>query len=60
MGGVQYTMTRMINTLINTIADCKRLPCYLIVIIDKDIIADLGEIDHQSPAILQELVRWFV
>ena len=60
MGGVQYTMTRMINTLINMIADRKRLPCYLIVIIDKDIITDLREIDHQSPAILQEQVRWFV
>ena len=60
LGGVPFAMTRMINTLISTIEVCKRIPRYLIVIINMDLIMDIDSLDDQSPIIVPQLVRWFM
>ena len=62
-GSVQYAphaMIRALNTLNQVIADQRKLPKYLIVVMDTDIIKDLDVFDQQAPIIIQELVRWFV
>ena len=53
-------MTRMLNKLTSTIATLKKLPKYLIVIIDKDIILDTDVFDPQAPIIIEEMTRWFI
>ena len=58
---VKYASTRMLNSLIEVVADRHRLPKYLIVIPDKDMLE--GDVDVFNPAvskIIPEIVRWFV
>ena len=58
--GVKFTMVWMINTLIEVITDRKRIPKYLLVIPDKDILYDFDTISPNAQAVLHDLTCWFV
>ena len=51
----------MINSIIDAIKERKRLPKYLVMIPDKDIIQhDVDFFSEEVPLILNEILRWFV
>ena len=59
--GIKYNMTRMINSLLQAVKERKRLPKYLIIIMDRDIIHDLSDVlDPIAHLVLAEITRWFV
>ena len=53
-------MTRIVNNLIEAIRERKRLPKYLVVIPDKDLLLDINTSDEDVAEILQDHVRWVV
>ena len=58
--GVKFASTRVVNNLTDAINQKKRLPKYLIVILDKDLILDINLDDNDAEMLLQEEVRWTV
>ena len=58
--GVKFTAVRMINMLIDAIAERKRLPKYLVIVPDKDILYDIDTSSPYAQNTLAELTRWFV
>ena len=59
-GGATQVIGRMINTLIHVINKRQKLPKYLIVIPDKDVVNDVDVFEEDSHIIIQELTRWLV
>ena len=58
--GVKFASARVINNLTDAINQRKRLPKYLIVILDKDLILDINLDDENAEMLLREEVRWTV
>ena len=58
--GVKVTMARIINNLQEAVRIRKRIPKYLIVIPDKDILHDVDVTDPDAPEIVNEIVQYFV
>ena len=58
--GIQHSLPRVINTLIDAINKKDKLPKYLIIILDCDLLYDLDVFQHGVTATIQELICWFV
>ena len=58
--GVKHSITRIVNSLIEAIKEHRRLPKYLVVIIDLDMLRDVNVFDQSAAQIINELVRWLV
>ena len=58
--GVKHSITRIVNSLIEAIKERRRLPKYLVVIIDLDMLRDVDVFDQSAAQIINELVRWLV
>ena len=57
--GTDMAVARVINNLLGAIMERKRLPKYLIVILDKDLIQqDVDVFEDDAAEVVQELVRW--
>ena len=57
---IKLAITRMINSLIEAFAKCKRIPKILIVIPDQDVINDLDKFEEDAAHSVMEITRWFI
>ena len=53
-------IARIINALIEAIDERQKLPRFLLVILDKDILADLDVYDPQIVRLIRQMVNWVV
>ena len=58
--GLTTAVARALACLIDAAQERRRLPKYLLVIMDKDIINDVKPLDEYAPSVLQDVVRYFV
>ena len=58
--GVDLAIARMVNNLTEAIIKRNRLPKYLIVIPDRDIINDVDLSNKNAVKTIQQITRWFV
>ena len=56
--GVRHLIARIINALTEALNTEKKLPKYLVVIIDKDIIDGVDVFEHGANKVVQDLVEW--
>ena len=60
-GGVEFAMVRMVNNLIEAMVSRKRIPKYLLVIPDQDILmSDVDVFDDDAPIMVEEAANWLV
>ena len=58
--GVKRTAARVINSLIDTLNQENKLPHFLVVILDKDVISDVDVLDGHASRIVADMIRWIV
>ena len=59
--GIEFASSRMVVNVIDAMNKRQRLPKYLLVIPDQDILLqDIDVYDKDAPILIQELVDWFV
>ena len=58
--GNHRTICRVINALIQALNTCERLPRFLVVIIDKDIIEDVGIFDFGATNEIAKNLEWLM
>ena len=58
--GIQYRATRIVNAVVDAVNQTHRLPHFLIIMPDKDILAELDVFNYQVETILRQYVLWMV
>ena len=58
--GVKLSFTRMINSLIDMINQKHKLPCYLVVLMDCDVLTDIDVFSDEVIPMVHALVNWMV
>ena len=58
--GVSKAATRIVNSLIERFNIDHRLPRFIVVIVDKDIIKDINVYDGFAPLMTQDAIQWLV
>ena len=53
-------MGRILNSLIDDVNNQERLPKYLVVALDKDLINDIDNFDEETVWTIREITSWMV
>ena len=59
IAGIKYTMTRILNSVIEALNSCDRLPRMVLILPDKDIINDVNLYDFGAYKTIAAVVNWF-
>ena len=56
--GTKRTVGRILNSLIMGLNTCDRLPCMVVILIDKDLIEDVNIFDDRAEDVIAENLGW--
>ena len=59
-GGVKHTIARAVNSLISAMNERERLPTYIVMLFNKDIIRDVDIMAQNAHHVLQDIVHWLL
>ena len=58
--GVRYAATRMINSLLDALNEQDRLPKYLVIVPDKDLLYDIDVFEFGAHKVLADVLQWML